>query len=269
MAECQNGYIVTRVWCGGSHCDDLKLRCTRLDGYTWAGSSWRYWTETLSEENDSWQRSERYCNRRGTVLVGMHCTGGSWCDRKRLLCQGVVRDPRRVSGYWREYQLSGGTVSDEFTVSQTSEQSSSSIFSREDTWSVASTVTVDGEFRLASGSLEMTSSYESQTFEQLVQTYTHSLTSTWSRTCSSECNTLGKNAWIWRQRAEVADGSAYFDSPPSCLVVCVTRGLEPQCPAGYCDESDEDCQCCSSRTSHALSPGYPICAPQTTQTILP
>lgn len=270
-AECRRGYMVTRVWCGGAYCDDIKLRCTKLEGYTWADISWRYWTEALSEENDSWQRSERYCNRRGSVMVGMKCSQGHFCDTKKVLCRGVVRDPRRVSGRWRPYQLPGGTVADTFTVSQTSEQSSSRIFSRQDTWSVASTATIDGEFKLGSASFEMTASYESETFQQLEQSYAQSLTDTWERTCSSNCNTQGKVAWIWRQRAELADGSAYFDSPPDCLVRCVAGGLEPQCPPTYCgDGPDGDCQCCSSGTSHVLvGGGYQICDQQTTQIIIP
>jgi len=202
-------------------------------------------------------------------MVGLKCTGGDWCDRKKVLCRGVIRDPRRVSGHWRPFQLTGGTVTDEFTVSQTSEQTSSSIFSREDTWSVSSTVTIDGEFRLASGSLDMTSSYERDTFHQLEQTYAHSLTSTWDRRCSSNCNTRGKIAWIWTERAELADGSAYFESPPRCLVQCTADGMEPLCPPSYCDPADEDCQCCSSRTRHILLSGYQECGSQTTQTIIP
>jgi hypothetical protein len=258
---CPRNYIVTQAWCGGGRCDDLRLRCTQLEPtHEWApGSDYEYWTENLSEENNHDTRSERYCDREGSVMVGLRCTSGSFCDNKQVLCKGLRRTAHVVSGEWRLYSLDGANTATSYTVEETTATSSEQIFSTTETWSIGTETTLSGTFRAIDGETTMTSSYERSTFQQASASYSASRTLGTTRTCASTCSTQGKNGWLYWQTVQIGASSdrLSFSSPPQCLVQCVTIGLQPRCPPSVC--GDSDCQCCTANAANLLSPGYPIC----------
>lgn len=270
--ECKKDYIVTRVWCNQAFCDNLKLRCTKLKHLSWCtretcDGDYRYWTEILSNEDRNVDRSERRC-KPGTVLIGMECTDTYFCDRKRLLCEAMTPPSRHVSGKWKLYQVTGGDITDIYSITQTSEAVSDHIFSAEETWSIAVEGKLQGSYKdYFRASIKMTLKYEHSTFEQLKSAHAESRTSEHIRMCEPKCREEGKKGYLWTTRVDLVDGTntslapvdslGFFQTIPDCLVQCVSDGLIPKCPPKYCE--DDDCQCCSENMKDALIGEPPTC----------
>jgi hypothetical protein len=160
------------------------------------------------------------------------------------------------------HQLSGGSTTNIFSVTQTSEKFSANIFGTDDT----STVT--------SGDEKSKKEYVIKTFEDLKMGYTESLGAMHARMCEPKCHEENKTGFLWMERVDLVgtdktdDNSlipetpeaslGFFQMMPRCLVQCVSNGNEPKCPPEYC--GDEECQCCTEKADEALDGGYPKCS---------
>merc|ERR1719401_1781893 len=215
--ECKKDHIVTRVWCNQAFCDNLKLRCTKLKHLSWCtretcDGNYRYWTEILSNEDRSVDRSERRC-KPGTVLIGMECLDTYFCDRKRLLCEAITPPSRQVSTWWQLLQTKGGQTSDMYSTTQTSGAVSDHIFGSEVTWSIEVEAKIEGSYKdMIKGSLTMTAKYQKTTFEQLKSAYSESLTSEHIKMCEPKCLDEDKNGYLWMTRVDLVDKTSTSNS---------------------------------------------------------
>jgi hypothetical protein len=84
-ALCQNNEAITGLQCeSGSDCDNLKIRCAKIDGFDQSKASCSWDKAIVSEERPNkdgiWYKP--YGNSTQYLLTGLRCEKGNYCDNK-------------------------------------------------------------------------------------------------------------------------------------------------------------------------------------------
>ena len=103
---CPDGYYVFGMACRGHNCDDMKLRCARVE---WIASS-NHASDIFSRSGKNIERTSSfseenagYSGRQTAPIAGFACSG-DFCDNKQLV---VVRNgneaPLQNTGHWTQW----------------------------------------------------------------------------------------------------------------------------------------------------------------------
>jgi len=84
---CKSGYIMTRMQCRNSNCDDKRLRCTKVDTtkFTLGTPVW----EAIEFSDDGHPAPWYMCSVQFGVVTGWACYGKK-CDNQKLQCASLV-----------------------------------------------------------------------------------------------------------------------------------------------------------------------------------
>lgn len=106
-AECKEGEAITGLQCNsGSFCDNLKVRCGKIEGFDSNQASCS-WTGAISEEQPN-REGTWYKDNEQYLITGLKCLKGSYCDNKSLrVCNVASLDQK--GGDW--LSLAGGISS--------------------------------------------------------------------------------------------------------------------------------------------------------------
>lgn len=101
---CGEGEAITGIEChSGSWCDNLKIRCAKVDGFEPQEDKCS-WTETISEEQPNrdgiWYGPEAGLEGSQYLITGLSCDKGSYCDNKRLKVCKLPDDFRQKGSDW-------------------------------------------------------------------------------------------------------------------------------------------------------------------------
>ena len=262
---CPRDYVVTQVACHYTFCSTMSLRCNKLKPpWVWQDAD-IYHTWELSEENSGWIRSERSCNRPGSVVVGMRC-GANACDNKRLVCHGINgRKNVDVSGEWKVFGL-GTKPTLNFKSSVQNTKQVDEMFSTTNTFGFASEVTASGVIKLVDVSAKMSVNYERSTLSSASRMHNEQKGETYELDCPSPLGTptcpysydseKTLKAWYYLVTAKPKwSTGTLFSGVPECNVICTLYDARPMCPPAAC--GNVRCSCCSSPAPYE---GAPICS---------
>lgn len=138
-----------------------------------------------------------------------------------------------VAGEWQLRTLESGT-----TYTWTKQATISKDETYGSTMEKALTTAMSAGIEYKGIGVEASAEYSVTSTESV--SWSESLTSTEQQTCTTTCD-QGKNLWQW---ALYAEGPGFASQVHTCLALCVTAGLEPQCFPNLA--TDEDYQNCTS-----------------------